>query len=195
MQLSPYNGLGIQYIFSKWLRWGYANDNLLALVTCDRFYVLFPQTYYFKSLDTFQVLFNLDVGGNQIPFLLFSNTITAETILCSTDKIDFESSPLPTNCKCESKPNQTKPLRFRKDKPRTLKYQAGSSWVQLKSSLPTAQALGLTGDPAAMSMREEQLWSACMCSYTHDRTQTYHIYENGATCKKHPRSHRQLSHL
>lgn len=113
MQLSPYNGLGIQYIFSKWLRWGYANDNLLALVTCDMFYVLFPQTYYFKSLDMFQVLFNLDVGGNQIPFLLFSNTITAETILCSTDKTDFESSPLPTNCKCESKPNQTSEIQER----------------------------------------------------------------------------------
>lgn len=91
--------------------------------------------------------------------------------------------------------NQTKPLRFRKDKPKTLKYQAWSSWVQLKNGLPTEQALGLTGDPAAMSAMEEQLCTACMCSYTHDRTQTHHIYENGETCKKHPRSHRQLSHL
>lgn len=175
MQLSPYNGLGIQYIFSKWLRWGYANDNLLALVTCDRFYVLFPQTYYFKSLDTFQVLFNLDVGGNQIPFLLFSNTVTAETILCSTDKIDFESSPLPTNCKCESKPNQTKPLRFRKDKPRTLKYQAWSSWVQLKSSLPTEQALGLTGDPAATSMTEDNCGRRA-CAATHTTAHRHTTY-------------------
>lgn len=114
----------------------------------DMFYVLFPQTYYFKSLDMFQVLLNFDVGGNQIPFLLFSNTITAETILCSTDKTDFESPPLPTNCKCESKLNQTSEIQ--ENKPRTLEYQAWSSWVQLKNRLPTEQALGLTGDPAAI---------------------------------------------
>lgn len=75
------------------------------------FYVLFPQTCYFKSLDMFQVLFNLDVGSNQIPFLLFSNTITAGTILCFPDKTDFESSPLPTNFKCESKLNQTSEIQ------------------------------------------------------------------------------------
>lgn len=75
------------------------------------FYVLFPQTYYFKSRDMFQVLFNLDVGGNQIPFLPFSHTITVETILCFPDKTDFESSPFPTNFKCESKLNQTSEIQ------------------------------------------------------------------------------------